>query len=76
MAAADPVSGAGRLALHVHCSFSRQRMRLPETTNNCPPAIKTADFINRQKKNCSTLTIMATGSSARLSHNKVRIYAP
>lgn len=50
MAAADPVSGAGRLALHVHCSFSRQRMRLPETTNNCPPVIETADFINRQKK--------------------------
>lgn len=44
-AAADPESGAGKLALHVHCSFSRQRMRLPETTNNWPPVIKTPNFI-------------------------------
>lgn len=45
MVAADPASGAGKLALHVHCSFSRQRMRLPETTNNWPPVIKTPNFI-------------------------------
>ncbi|KAL1457376.1 hypothetical protein MTO96_043480 [Rhipicephalus appendiculatus] len=45
MAAADPVSGAGKLALHVHCSFSRQRMRLAETTNNCPPVINTPNFV-------------------------------